>query len=373
MVVLWASGLLAGLEASRRLSHRVGWNVAGIQYGLALMLLAVGALLPVPWSSWAWVAASVLTLGLSAAQRPGMVAFLPLLIVLLLLLSGWIRAMPATAVPPALALWLAVPLAWPGRQHRQPLWLAGLAVLAFLALLTGTLLLLTGQLQAWLVQLLTACTLMALLAWSRSQAAGSGPEPGQVALQQAVRQERERIYQNLHDDIGARLLSLIHRASTPEEADFARCLLQDLRDAVARTVQLRLSLRDLLADQRAETEQRLQGLKLALIWPSPDSVPDQPLPPQAVAALKRSLRELLSNIIRHADASRVVLECTCDGRRLDLYLQDDGRGLPEPYGEGRGMSGIRRRMQSLGGTVAWLPAAGGGTRVHLQLPLAGSG
>ena len=53
--------------------------------------------------------------------------------------------------------------------------------------------------------------------------------------EQAASQERERIYSDLHDDLGAKLLSLVYRAESPVQADLARAILQDLRDVVTRS------------------------------------------------------------------------------------------------------------------------------------------
>ncbi|MCR6700833.1 MAG: hypothetical protein NVV68_06655 [Dokdonella sp.] len=77
------------------------------------------------------------------------------------------------------------------------------------------------------------------------------------AARLAAAAERERIYADLHDDLGARLLDLVYRAPTPAEADRVRAILQDLRDVVTRSRGTPGTLGDVLADIRAEAVQRL--------------------------------------------------------------------------------------------------------------------
>lgn len=107
-----------------------------------------------------------------------------------------------------------------------------------------------------------------------------------LELGQATTNERERIYRDLHDDVGAKLLGLVisaQRANLPREADLARSALQDLRDVVSRSAQPVTTLGDLVADWRAETEQRLNPLGIILDWRIP--LEDMPMPVSAEAAL----------------------------------------------------------------------------------------
>ena len=61
------------------------------------------------------------------------------------------------------------------------------------------------------------------------------PSHAATTQAEAIAAERERIYSDLHDDIGAKLLGLIHSAPNPLQADSARAILQDLRDVVTRS------------------------------------------------------------------------------------------------------------------------------------------
>ncbi|TAJ80989.1 MAG: hypothetical protein EPO42_03395, partial [Gallionellaceae bacterium] len=81
--------------------------------------------------------------------------------------------------------------------------------------------------------------------------------------------ERERIYRDLHDDVGAKLLGLAisaQRSNQTQDADLARSALQDLRDVVSRSAHSASRLDNLLANMRAETAQRVQAAGVALDW-----------------------------------------------------------------------------------------------------------
>ncbi|MFZ5502500.1 MAG: ATP-binding protein [Pseudomonadota bacterium] len=196
-----------------------------------------------------------------------------------------------------------------------------------------------------------------------------------LELDQVTVDERERIYRDLHDDVGAKLLGLAisaQRANLLREADLARSALQDLRDVVSRSAQLSTPLGHLLADLRAETEQRVQAAGLTLIWhfPEEDGVPQ--VGADAALNLSRILREAVSNVLRHANASEIEVIIRLSAERFVLDVIDNGVGCPiadvKPH---RGMTGMQVRAAALGGTLVWGEIAPNGCKVTLDIPLAG--
>lgn len=181
----------------------------------------------------------------------------------------------------------------------------------------------------------------------------------------AAAEERERIYRNLHDDIGAKLLSLAIRAKTPQDADIVRSALQDLRDVVSRSAQADAPLTDLLADWRAEMVGRCAAAKVRLVWNQPEDLPDRNMVAGEALNLGRILREALSNVLRHTEASSVVLGVHFVESRYQISLEDDGRGT---HGApGRGMRNMQARATQLGGRIDWIWGERG-CRVLLLLP-----
>ncbi len=81
-------------------------------------------------------------------------------------------------------------------------------------------------------------------------------------------------------------------------------------------------------------------------------------------------KEILNNIIRHADATAVSVEVTVTSRQLQLSVTDDGRGFDTAGPrEGQGLRNMHRRASSLGGSLEVTSSPGAGTRVTFTLPL----
>ncbi|MEU7446874.1 sensor histidine kinase [Streptomyces diastaticus] len=98
------------------------------------------------------------------------------------------------------------------------------------------------------------------------------------------------------------------------------------------------------------------------------------LPVEADLAAYRIVQESLTNVARHARATRADIRLDGDGHRLTVSVTDDGRGpVTDPAGTGptgSGVTGMRERARALGGDLTAGPAPGGGFAVHATLPLA---
>ena len=101
------------------------------------------------------------------------------------------------------------------------------------------------------------------------------------------------------------------------------------------------------------------------------------------STIYRVVQEALTNVSRHAEATRAVvsISTTPEGSALRVAVTDDGRGLPAggapsgPRGDGLkggfGLSGMRERAELVGGELELMPAPEKGTTVRLRIPLAG--
>ncbi|GAA4806992.1 hypothetical protein GCM10023200_50780 [Actinomycetospora chlora] len=95
---------------------------------------------------------------------------------------------------------------------------------------------------------------------------------------------------------------------------------------------------------------------------------ERPVPDPAREALFRAAQEGLTNVRKHADASRaeLVLDFTADAVRVEV--RDDGRGRGAPSGDGVGLLGLRERAEGLGGRLDLAPAPGGGCALTVEVP-----
>lgn len=207
----------------------------------------------------------------------------------------------------------------------------------------------------------------------------------------AVEQERLRIAHDLHDDLGSQLIAV-----KMAMAQLARGLPKDnpaLLAAASRT--------DKLVDQAIDAMHRVlhdlrpQELDLGLVAALQQMASDyqaEALPchftsnqaeidasPELTLTLLRICREALTNISKHASAGRVFLHLTQQrddtiGHRddgpdwLQLDIIDDGRGYPGNAPDG---ASIRRRVQTLGGTLERQMTAGidAGCHLRIRIPL----
>jgi signal transduction histidine kinase len=202
-------------------------------------------------------------------------------------------------------------------------------------------------------------------------------EASRVAYERGAAEERRRIAQDLHDDVGARLLSGLHKSNLVQTRGALREAIADIRLVVGGLAGERRPLDDVFADLRHEAFDRLAAAGVALDWPLAATGPPVDVDYAVQKALRSALREMVSNTIRHAQASRMSIEIARDGDRLTLTASDDGvgmaAGLPrsvDGIGLGLGLGGLARRLEALGGGVR-LPQTAKGVTLELLVDLAG--
>lgn len=192
----------------------------------------------------------------------------------------------------------------------------------------------------------------------------------QLERERAAQEERERIHSDLHDDVGAKLLTLVYRAPTPEHAELARAALQELRDVVSSPIAPDQALEYALGDWRSECEQRLGSAGIGLQWQQDAQVEQLRLAPQQGINLGRILREAISNVIRHAQASQVQVDLHLVDTVLHLHVTDNGTASATVLQrQGRGTRSMKARAQAMGGEFERSAGSPSGCQVHVRLPL----
>jgi signal transduction histidine kinase len=180
------------------------------------------------------------------------------------------------------------------------------------------------------------------------------------AVEQGRSEERLRLAQDLHDDIGARLLTLMYKAQSPEMENYVRHTLQELKTLTRGLAAPNHPLSYAAGEWKADLTQRLTAAHVSLGW-SFSADRDIMLTVVQWSALTRVMRELVNNVIAHSQARRVDIEFILDGERLDLSVIDNGVGRnPQSWAHGLGLGGVRKRVKQLGGEVDWREVATGG-------------
>ena len=188
--------------------------------------------------------------------------------------------------------------------------------------------------------------------------------------QRGAAEERTRIAQDLHDDVGARLLTSLHMPDLADTRRVIRDAIIDVRMLASELGGEQRALGDLLADLRHETLDRFRTAGVAIDWPPPQDDAIHIMDFASYKALRSSVRELVSNVIRHAQARHVSVRIDDEGQRLRIEITDDGLGGAEcSRRSGMGLAGISRRMTAIGGTFE-LPRRDRGTQAVLCLTLA---
>lgn len=182
-----------------------------------------------------------------------------------------------------------------------------------------------------------------------------------VAFDQAVEQgrneERSRLAQDLHDDIGARLLTLMYTAPSPEIEEYARHTLQDLKTLTRGLAASNHRLSHAAAEWKSDLTQRLSAAHIELGWKFEFDA-DTQLNVVQWSALTRILRELINNVIAHAAARRVDIHFRLFNNQMELRVTDNGGGhSPQNWSHGLGLGGIRKRAKQLGAEVEWQEVA----------------
>jgi signal transduction histidine kinase len=205
------------------------------------------------------------------------------------------------------------------------------------------------------------------------------------AFEQGARQERRRIASDLHDDLGAQLLTIAQASMQVHEreriAGMARQALEEMRLSVRGLAGEPARASDVLADWRSESVTRLSGAGLQTQWAADEPPEGLVMPARTHVQLTRIMREAISNVIKHSGASNCSVriafpEAPSTQLRtglMRLEIEDDGRGLGEAVrpGGGLGLPNIERRVRSLQGEHRYERPEQGGTRLVVSVPLAG--
>jgi signal transduction histidine kinase len=206
--------------------------------------------------------------------------------------------------------------------------------------------------------------------------------------QREIEQERARVAHDLHDDLGARLTevnmlsSLVKSPATSaaEKNRYLDQLTETARDMVTSldeivwAVNPRNDTIASLASYFGAYAQRLLDLaSMSCGLDVAEDLPEHPLDPRFRQELFLAFKEALTNVVRHAAATRVWLRISVQQNQLVVVVADDGHGLDsrERQSGADGIANMKERLKALGGVCEISSASDQGTTVRFQAPLPG--
>ncbi|WP_425245087.1 histidine kinase [Streptomyces sp. NEAU-NA10] len=212
--------------------------------------------------------------------------------------------------------------------------------------------------------------------------------------------ERRALRRELHDQLGPALAGIglglaAARNLLPDDSPAGPLLTRLRAEVDARVDEVRVLARGLVPPVLAELglvpavrelvmRYEADGLQVVVHADAEGAGAEGPgaavrdVPQEVAGAVYAVVAEALRNVSRHARARTCTVTLAGlapgTGPRLTVSVEDDGRGMGPGVRAGVGTQSLRERAETLGGTVTWQPGEGGrGTRVVLDVPLAGDG
>jgi len=192
-------------------------------------------------------------------------------------------------------------------------------------------------------------------------------------LEQVTERERKRIAADLHDDLGAKLLTIVHTSESDRISTLAREALEEMRLSVRGLTGKPVHLIDALGDWRAEVVSRLGQANILAEWKSPAEDIEHTFQARSYVQTTRILRESVSNIIKHSGATNATISSAFQDGDFVLTIQDNGQGIPSELDgrldRGHGMASMKSRAKQMHGQCLVESGPGWGTVIRLTIPL----
>jgi len=200
----------------------------------------------------------------------------------------------------------------------------------------------------------------------------------QAALMMARTEERARIARDLHDHVGPHLTRLdkgglgsfgaahdtAAGAASSGPSDIARALEQ----AVWAIDPARDSLESLITFLVEQGESFFVGTGVRCRFELPDFFPERPLPEVVRKNAVPCVQEAFANVLKHSGASEAWLRVMYDAPWLTVWVEDNGRGIPQNQTRrfGNGLKNMKQRAEAMGGQFAIAAGSAGGAQVTLR-------
>ena len=193
----------------------------------------------------------------------------------------------------------------------------------------------------------------------------------------AAYDERQRLVRDMHDGLGAHLAWMMHlarrgRIAEPDLVAFLHECLDELRLTIDVLSPRNADLLAALGALRHRIEPRLRAAGIDLAWEIEDVPAVTGISSRKILQIMRIVLEAMTNALKHAKATRILLESRFDPETetVRVNIADNGRGFgaTQEDATGRGMENIRRRAQEIGASIT-VESTPAGVKVSIIIPL----
>ena len=194
-----------------------------------------------------------------------------------------------------------------------------------------------------------------------------------TAYDQGVAAERQRIARDLHDDVGARLLSGLQQKDVEHIRKSIRAAISEMRTIISGLVGEGIELNTILDELQLEIAERLQSSDITLHWSQELAGNDIRLSYTQYKHYVSILRELVSNIIKYANTHQVTIHIALLEGHLLSWISDDGAGFngqpDEDVKQRYGLQNLQKRSIALAGMLKFETEFAIGSKVELRFPV----
>ncbi len=194
-------------------------------------------------------------------------------------------------------------------------------------------------------------------------------------------EERSRISQELHDELGATLTSIslaseILKQNTRTDSPEVRIIAKASSEMTTKMNEIVWSLnanndnvQSLVAYVRKFCADFLDEAGIQMVFTESIVDPERELKGLIRQSVYHSVKEAVNNIVKHAEASKVELTIETIENELRIQIKDNGKGMPDNAAKrwSNGLRNMKKNIESISGRISW--ATENGTLVHIQTPM----
>lgn len=208
-----------------------------------------------------------------------------------------------------------------------------------------------------------------------------------IETQNRLQQQRQRISRDLHDNIGSQLSFIISTLDNikyklknsgedtekiTQVKDFAAQTIYELRDTIWAMNKHTIALEDLqarIADFMDKAKSSAHNIRFSFVVDKNIKL-DYPFDSETGMNVYRIIQEVITNTLKHAEASKIEVRITQEGKYFKIKISDDGKGFDQNNIQmGNGLNNIKKRAREVEGKLKILSDPEQGTEVTLTFPV----